>query len=489
MDWITPEHVIAARREIAERSLVDFVKMAWHVLEPGQEYKHGRHIDVVAEHLEAAMRGEIRRLSINVPPGSMKSLMCGVFLPAWMWGPKASPSMRFLGVAHEQGLGVRDNLKCRRLIESPWYQNTWGDRVSLAKDQNEKLNFENTAKGWRAVATPSNITGKRADVVTCDDLISVENANSEVEREKVNRWYKESLPTRLNNPDRSVIINIMQRVHERDVSGMLLADDMDYEHVILPMEYEPDRVYYTSLGKVDWRNEPGELLFPERFPASVLDEYKKSAYAWASQHQQRPAPRDGGLFKQSWFQLIDARPNDIVRTVRAWDLAATKKQATNNPDWTAGVRMSRTASGLFIIEGVNRFRGSAAEVEAAIKTTAASDGKDVTIRIPQDPGQAGKGQAEQMVRMLAGYSVKAERPTGDKATRAAPAAAQAEVGNVRILRTGDPGRDAWIQPFLDEISLFPAGAHDDQIDAMADALNELALGGAGYGVENLRAWG
>jgi predicted phage terminase large subunit-like protein len=232
-------------------------------------------------------------------------------------------------------------------------------------------------------------------------------------------------------------------------------------------------------------------MFPERFPEHVVDELERvmGAYASASQLQQRPAPRDGGLFKQSWFQPIDARPNDIIRTVRAWDLAATKKQATNNPDWTAGVKMSRTASGLFIIEGVNRFRGSAAEVEAAIKTTATGDGKDVTIRIPQDPGQAGKGQAEQMVRMLAGYSVKAERPTGDKATRAAPAAAQAEVGNVRILRTGDKDRDAWIQPFLDEIALFPAGAHDDQIDAMADALNELALGGAGYGVENLRAWG
>ena len=484
LSWITPEHVIQARRSVAASGLVPFIKMAWHVLEPGQEYKHGRHIDVIAEHLEAAMRGEIRRLSINVPPGSMKSLMCGVFLPAWMWGPMGMPSKRFLGVAHEQGLGVRDNMKCRRLIESPWYQKTWGDTVRLAKDQNEKQNFENTAKGWRAVATPSNITGKRADVVTCDDLISVENANSEVERERVNRWYEESLPTRLNNPDSSVIINIMQRVHERDVSGLLLEKFEDYEHVILPMEFEPDRQFYTSLGKVDWRTEPGELLFPERFPESVLEEYKKSAYAWASQHQQRPAPRDGGLFKPSWFEIIDAAPAGGKRTVRAWDLAATKKAATNNPDWTAGLRMSRYDNGWFVIEGVKRLRGSPLEVEQTVIQTAASDGSSVVVRMTQDPGQAGKAQAEQFVRKLAGYPVVSKPATGDKATRATPAAAQAEVGNIKILRTGDPAQDAWVTPFLDEVALFPAGAHDDQVDVLADAVNELALGSR----YNIAAW-
>jgi predicted phage terminase large subunit-like protein len=417
----------------------------------------------------------------------MKSLLCGVMFPMWIWGPCGRPSSRFVGVSHEQTLGIRDNLKARRLASSAWYQNTWGAEVVLTKDQNAKINFENTATGFRQVATPSNITGRRGDVVICDDLLSAENANSEAERERVNLWYRESLPTRLNNPDTSAIVNVMQRLHERDVSGLIMAEELGYEHVMLPMRYEPDRVVYTSLGRVDWRTEEGELLFPERFSEETVTELEKTLgpYAAASQLQQRPAPREGGLFKPSWFEVIRALPAGTPRTVRAWDLAATAKSTTNNPDWTAGLKMSRWPNGWFVIEGVRRMRGSPMDVERTVIQTAASDGTGVTIRMTQDPGQAGKAQAEQFVRKLAGYPVIVKTATGDKATRATPAASQAEVGNVKILATGDPIADAWIQPFLDEISLFPAGAHDDQVDVMADALNELAVGGPSV---NYSAW-
>jgi len=475
-----------AERELCANSLSSFVRLAWPVIEPGQPYVHGRHIDVMCEHLEAVTSGEIRRLLINVPPGTSKSTICGVFWPMWEWGPRDMPSMRFVGVAHEQTLGIRDNLKCRRLASSAWYQRLWGDRVAMTRDQNEKLNFENAATGFRQVATPSNITGRRGDRVILDDPLSAENANSESEREKVNLWFRESLPTRLNNPDRSAIVVVMQRLHERDVSGIILSEKLGYEHLMLPMRYEPERSCVTALGKADWRKDDGELLFPARFSRETVDELEKTmgSYATAGQHQQRPAPRDGGLFQRSWFKPIGALPAGSRRTVRAWDLAATKKTATNNPDYTAGVRLSRGGDGMFIIEGVQRFRGSPLEVDQAIMTTAAVDGLHTTIRLTQDPGQAGKAQAETFVRALAGYSVVVKLPTGDKATRASPAAVQAEAGNVRILVTGDPDRDAWVEPFLTEVCLFPAAAHDDQVDAFADALNELALG-ASYTLNNL----
>lgn len=481
LSWITPEHVLEARRELSRRSLADFVKLAWHVIEPGQPYVHGPHIDAMCEMLEAVERGEIKRLLINVPPGTSKSTICGVFFPMWMWGPKRKPSSRFVGVAHEQTLGIRDNLKCRRLAASDWYQRLWGDTVQLTKDQNAKINFENTQTGFRQVATPSNITGRRGDIVLLDDPLSAENANSEAEREKVNLWFRESLPTRLNNPDSSAIVVVMQRLHERDVSGLIMAEDLGYEHLMLPMRYEPERSCH-----LDWRTEPGELLFPARFSEATVNELEKTLgpYATAGQLQQRPAPREGGLFKPSWFEIIDAAPAGGKRTVRAWDLAATKKAATNNPDWTAGLRMSRYDNGWFVIEGLKRLRGSPLEVEQTVIQTAASDGAGVVVRMTQDPGQAGKAQAEQFVRKLAGYPVVSKPATGDKATRATPAAAQAEVGNIKILRTGDAAQDAWITPFLDEVALFPAGAHDDQVDVLADAVNELALGSR----YNLAAW-
>lgn len=317
--------------------------------------------------------------------------------------------------------------------------------------------------------------------VILDDPLSAENANSEAEREKVNLWFRESLPTRLNNPDSSAIIVVMQRLHERDVSGLILSEDLGYEHLMLPMRYEPERSCHR-----DWRTEPGELLFPARFSEETVTELEKTLgpYATAGQLQQRPAPREGGLFKSSWFEIIDALPAGNPSRVRAWDLAATKKAGTNNPDWTAGLRMARYPDGTFVIENVRRLRGSPLEVEQAVMQTAQLDGAGVIVRMTQDPGQAGKAQAEQFVRKLAGFPVVTKPATGDKATRATPAAAQAEVGNIKILRTGDKDQDAWIQPFLDEIALFPAGAHDDQVDTLADAVNELALANR----YNIAAW-
>ena len=472
---LSSEYILEARREISQRSLAEFVKLAWPIIEPGQPYVHGRHIDMMCEHLEAITSGEIRRLLINIPPGTSKSTITGVFWPMWEWGPRAMPSHRFIGVAHEQTLGIRDNLKCRRLASSPWYQQLWPS-VGMTKDQNEKLNFENTATGFRQVATPSNVTGRRGDRVILDDPLSVENANSEAEREKVNLWFRESLPTRLNNPDSSAIVVVMQRIHERDVSGIILSEQLGYEHLCLPMRYETDRRCVTVIDG-DWRKDEGELLFPSRFPLATVDELEKAmgTYATAGQHQQRPAPRDGGLFKRSWFTTIAAIPANTTRRVRAWDLAATAKTSTNRPDWTAGVLVSRAPAGQFIIEHVNRFQGTPMEVSQAIKSCAQTDGVETTVRLPQDPGQAGKSQVETFIRNLAGYTVVVKTVTGDKATRASPAATQCEAGNVALLRTGNPDQDAWIEPFLAELCLFPAGSHDDQVDALSDSVNELAL--------------
>lgn len=463
-----------AERELCRRSLAAFVRRAWHVVEPGQRYTHGPHIDVVCRALEDVTFGRERRLLINVPPGTMKSLLVNVFWPMWEWGPRQMPYIRTVGVSHEQGLGVRDNLKCRRLLLSDWFRRLWPD-VLLQPDQSEKIKFENTSTGFREVATPSNITGRRGDRVVVDDPLSAENANSEAERGKVNLWFREALPTRLNNPDSSAIVVVMQRLHEQDVSG-LIEQMGGWRRLVLPMRFEPDRA-----DPADWRTEEGELLFPRRFPEHVVLELERQlgTYATAGQLQQRPAPREGGLFKRHWFEFVGAVPEGHRRRVRAWDLAATKKATSNNPDWTAGLLGSRGQDGPFILEGMERLRGSPMEVKATVNHRARSDPRGTIIRLPKDPGQAGKAQAETFVRELAGYPVKVEAPTGDKATRAMPAAAQAEAGNIKILMTGDKARDAWIEPFLDEVCMFPGGAHDDQVDALSDLVNELALGG-GY---------
>lgn len=450
-----------AEREICRRSLAAFAKRAWHILEPATPIKWGWALDSICDHLEAVANGECRRLLINVPPGSMKSLLTGVIWPAWIWGPLGKQSSRFIGTAHKQDLAVRDSTKCRRLIQSDWFQSRWP--VLLTSDQNAKTKFENGATGFREAMAFTSMTGARGDFVILDDPHSVDDANSPTKLAADIVTFREALPSRVNN-EHSAIVIAMQRLHEKDVSAVALQ--LGYDHLCIPMRYEDGRSKW-SFGTGDPRTKDGELMFPERFPEHQVSELEKTlgSYAAAGQLQQRPAPREGGLFKRSWFKTVPAIPKG-TQFVRGWDLAATE----GSGDFTAGVKIGRQIDGRFIIAHVTREQLSSAGVERLMLNTATQDGYDCIISLPQDPGQAGKSQAAYLVQQLAGYIAKASTESGDKVTRAMPLAAQAEVGNVDLL-AGE-----WNDAFLDEINVFPAGAHDDQVDGASRAFNEIALG-------------
>lgn len=461
-------------REVCAASLAAFARRAWPVLEPATDLKWGWALDAICEHLEAVTNGDLTRLLMNVPPGSMKSLLTGVLWPAWEWGPRGLAHHRFLGTAHKQDLAVRDNLKCRRLIRSAWFQSLWP--VALVNDQDAKTKFENSRTGFREAMAFTSMTGSRGDRVILDDPHSVDDANSPVKLAADITTFREALPSRVNN-DQSAIVIVMQRLHEQDVSAV--AKDLGYEHLMIPMRFEADRRCATSIGWTDPREVDGELMFPERFPPKQVEELEKTlgAYATAGQLQQRPAPRTGGMFQRGDFEVIDALPAGKRRIVRAWDFAATEQKPGTRPDWTVGLRMSMIGD-LFVIEDVVRGQWKPSKVEETLVATASQDGSQVEIRIPEDPGAAGKSDAATKVKLLKGYPVKTVRPTGEKSVRARPASAQAEAGNVKLLR------GPWVQTFLDEVCVFPAGSNDDQVDAFADALNALALGGPGYNIRN-----
>lgn len=461
MRHLTANDLAAIEREYCSRSLSGFTKRAWRHVDP-QPYVHGWHMDALAEHLEATVSGSILRLLINVPPGTSKSTLTSVFFPAWLWGPYGWPQARFIGASYEQGLATRDNRRNRQLVESEWYQSHW--EVEFTGDQNEKTYFENTAKGFRQASAVKSMTGRRGDFVVWDDPLSPEKAYSQVERETANRVFAETLPSRLIDPKKSVIIIIMQRLHEADVSGYILARDLGYEHLCLPMEFEPDRKCATSIGFEDPRKESGELLFPERFPREVVDRDKSvmGSFAVAGQFQQRPVPREGGMFKHHWFNAVRAIPAG-TEFVRGWDLAASTKSTS---PYTAGVKIGKTPQGRYVIADAKRERVTTPR--QMIKSTAALDGVECFISYPQDPGQAGKDQSRSIAQDLAGYRFKSSPESGDKATRAEPLAAQCEAGNVDIL-AGD-----WNAAFLDEICAFPNGEFMDQVDAASRAFNEIA---------------
>lgn len=449
------------------QSLAGFVREAWHVLEPEQRLVWNWHLDAICDHLEAITDGRVNRLLINVPPGSSKSIIVSVMWQAWEWGPKGKRSLRYLATAFNDGPVKRDTRKCRDLIRSDWYQSLWPE---VALSRTGETSFANTATGTREGVPFGSLTSQRGDRLIIDDPHSTETAESPAEREATTRKFREGAQNRLNDQERSAIVVVMQRLHEGDVSGVIKKLGMEYVHLCLPMEFEPERACRTDIGFEDPRSADGELLDPERFPATTVDKLKRDmgAYAFAGQYQQRPVPREGGMFKREWFagKFIREAPAG-TRWVRHWDLAATKSVTAAR---TAGVKLGRAPDGSFIVGHVVTTQDEGHRVRQLIKATAESDGRDVTISLPQDPGQAGKVQKRDMIAMLAGWTVRAEPETGSKETRAEPFSVQCEAGNVYLVEA------AWNEPYLDELCLFPGGSFKDQVDASSGAFGQL-IGG------------
>lgn len=232
--WLRAQQEIL--KEQAERSLSSFVKQAWPTIEPATGLVWNWHIDAVLEHMEAVTRGQLKRLIINIPPRTGKSLLVSVMWPVWDW--VSSPWRRFMFVSYSSDLSTKHSVDRRAVIQSDWYRRNWGDRVRLTSDQNVKTEFQNTARGHMiATSVGATATGKGGDVVVIDDPLNPKQALSDIERENANVFFDQTLMSRLDDQKTGAMVLIMQRLHERDLTGHLLARG-GWEHLRLPMEYE-----------------------------------------------------------------------------------------------------------------------------------------------------------------------------------------------------------------------------------------------------------
>jgi len=455
--------IAQVERELCKRSLADFAHRAWHILEPATHLKWGWALDAICEHLEAVTSGEIRRLLMNVPPGSMKSMLTGVIWPAWEWGPRNMPELRYLGTAHKQELAIRDNLKCRRLIQSKWYQDLW--TVELTGDQNAKTKFENTSTGFREAMAFESMTGSRGDRVLIDDPHSVDDANSPAKLKGGITTFREALPSRVNN-DESAIVIIMQRLNQGDVSAIAL--DLGYDHLCIPMRYEPQFTKTTRIAWKDPRTIDGELMFPERFPEDQVQELEKSlgTYAVAGQLQQRPAPLGGGIFKDEWWRFFDAIPPIKHRTIYADTAQKTKEQNDYSVFQCWGV----TQDNQTVMLDMARGKWEAPELETMARAFwqkhHAQAGHGPLRAIKVEDKVSGTGLIQKLKRE--GLPIIPIQRNTDKITRAFDAAPYVQSGNVYLMR-GLPH----LADFLSEAGTFPNATHDDMIDAAMSAISDL----------------
>lgn len=448
-------------QEISKRSLAEFCKLAWRVLEPTTPLKWGWALDAMCEHLEAVHTGEIKRLLINVPPGMMKSLLTGVFFPAWEWGPRRVPQLRYLTTAHKEALSIRDNLKCRRLIQSEWFQERWP--VILTGDQNAKTKFENVDTGFRESMAFTSLTGSRGDRLIIDDPLSVDDAFSPAALLNAETTFLEAVPSRVNN-ENSAIVVIMQRLHERDTSGIILGRDLGYEHLMLPMEFEPQRACVTSIGFRDPRKTQGELLFPERFPENQVKELKRTMgeYASAGQLQQRPVPRGGGMFKSEWFKYWteSSLPPEFDQIVTSWDM--TFKDSKNS-DYVVGQVWGKKGADFYLLDQV---RGQWDFVKTREMFLILAQKWPKALRKLVEDKANGSAIISELQKTVSG--IVPVTPKESKEARASAITPFFEAGNVYL---PDPKKTPWMGAFEAELLNFPAGAHDDCVDSLSQCLN------------------
>jgi predicted phage terminase large subunit-like protein len=468
--------------ELAARRLGDFVRLAWHVIEPSTPFVPGWHIDAIIDHLEAVSRGQIRNLLINVPPRHMKSLLVSVFWPCWEW--ITWPDRRWLFSSYAASLSTRDSVKCRRLIESPWYQARWADRFALTTDQNTKGRFDNNRSGYRvSTSVGGAATGEGGDRIVCDDPHNVQEAESDTSRKSTVDWWDVVMSTRVNDPKRAAMSVVMQRCHQQDLSGHLLEQG-GWEHLCLPAEYEgPGRT--TSIGFSDPRQERGELLWEERFGPEEIASLKRSlgSYAAAGQLQQRPSPAEGGLFKRHWFRYWQPRganlpsvtvrlpdgtlqsiaaveiPHRVDGQAQSWDCAFKDLETS---DYVVGQAWGRAGSAFFLGDQIRARVDCPATVKAVRELSQRFPG--TVAKLIED-----KANGSAVIQML-GKEIPGMipvTPQGGKVARAAAVSPLIEAGNVYLPH---PLYAAWVNDFIEECATFPSGANDDQVDAMTQML-------------------
>lgn len=446
-------------------TLAGFIRDAWHVVEPATPYVHGWHLDAISEHLEAITRGDIHNLIINIPPRYMKSLSVCVFWPCWEW--TQSPHVRWLFSSYSDRLATRDSLKCRRLIQSPWYQSQWGGAFKLTGDQNEKTRFENDKTGYRlATGVGGAATGEGGDRLVVDDPIKAKDADSDAVRTAANTWWDETMSTRGNDPKTVAKVIVMQRLHEEDLTGHVLARGAEhYEHLCLPATYEP-RVYVSGIGWSDPRTEDGALLWPERFDATAVAQLMVNlgSYGAAGQLQQRPTPRGGGMIKRAWWKFYTVRPDRFDQVVDSWDMTF---KDTASSDFVAGQKWGRIGADAYLLDRIHDRMDFPTTLQAVRNLAAMSPIAAAKLVEDKANGAAVIASLRQQVAGLL-----AIEPDGGKQSRAAAVSPFIEAGNVYL---PDPEIAPWIEAFIAECSAFPLGAYDDDVDAMTQALMRLLL--------------
>lgn len=523
---MTPADLLAEwQTRQAERDLRNFARQGWHVLEPSTPYVPSWHLDAIDDHLMACTMGHITRLVINIPPRHSKSLRLNVFWPAWTW--IRWPEWRFLFISYKLTLAIRDSVKTRRLISSPFYQRRWGARYRITTDQNTKSAFENDKAGFRITGSmDAPPTGEGGHVVAVDDPTDIKDAQNASALERAVDVFDQVLSTRLNDQKTGIKIVTMQRLSEQDLSAHCLAE-AGYVHLNLPCEYDPSRrcvtvggvrpvpppepapgddppapeTLYEQVPFEDPRSEEGELLWPARIGPEEVSKLKGptglGVWGFENQYNQNPAPRAGGLFKRDNWRYWTLLPCNERGRLRFDEMALSVDctfKDLDTSDWVVIQVWGRRGPDFYLLHQIRERLGFSATCEAVELVSLHPHWRRAHAKLIEDKAN-GPAVIEVLSRRVPG--VLAITPEGGKLARAQATVPFHEAHNIHIPHAtdarlprwipSDPASNQddpeaagefvledypcpWVPDFVQECAVFPRAAHDDQVDSMTQAV-------------------
>lgn len=458
MNGVAP---FAIRDALLRKDFASFLAKSFATVDPGADYIHNWHLDVIADYLERVARGEIKRLIINMPPRNLKSMTVSVAWPAWLLGRR--PSLRVMAASYSSELAVRHSLDCRHVMNSGWYQQIFPSSV-LVKGQNEKHRFTTTEKGFRfATSVGGTATGEGGDVLIVDDPHTPMQAASNVQRQKANLWFDQTFMSRLNHKKKGAVVVVMQRLHADDLTGHLMQKKQSrWKLLALPAIASEKQIFTLSCGAEIIRHE-GEILNPLHEGMQELELLKEAlgSHGFSAQYQQQPLQQEGALLKQDWIARFDTVP-DEGQVVQSWDTAI---KAGNHNDYSACatwkmVQNEAGKTGFYLLDmhvGKWEFPMLCREVEqVALQWQAEA--------ILVEDKASGQSLLQEMRRKTA-LPFIAIQPKYDKIQRVASITPLFEAGKVFF-----PRYASWLAELEAELMGFPNAVHDDRVDAISQFL-------------------
>lgn len=430
-----------------------FIAKTLMTVDPSVEFIPNWHIHLIAQYLEAVRCGKIRRLIINMPPRSLKSVCVSVAWSAWLLGK--NPAMRIMAASYAASLSLKHSLDCRHVLQTAWYRQVF-PQVQLLRDQNEKHKFLTSKRGFRlATSVGGAATGEGGDILIVDDPLSPSQAASQQMRSFANSWFDHTFSTRLNDKSKGAIVLVMQRLHENDLTGHLLAKG-GWTHLCLPavaMRHE-----HFDFGRISRLRAPGELLHPARENHELIHRAKLDlgTAAFAAQYQQQPLPDESAMLKRAWLKRYTMRPlGENIRITQSWD-TGVKVAQENDP--SVCITFAESSGQHFVLDvDVGRYEYPVLRQRVI---DLASTWRPHAILI--EDAASGQGLVQELRARL---PIIAQRPHTDKITRFSSVVAMIEAGQLWL-----PDDAVWLADFESELLTFPKGRHDDQVDALTQYL-------------------